>query len=119
MGNTELSNSVAYKEIEKMTKEELEKENTQLKAVWDSFIKKEEDWDKERHAWMQERFDFKNKITGLEMLIEKMKNFIFGELPLCYYCPLNETCIKEEGICPYAQISEEEQKKMLMDWLDK
>ena len=89
-----------------MTKEELKKENAQLKAIWDSFIKKEEDWDKERHAWMQERFDFKNKITGLEKLIEKMKN--------CRNCDKEYTNNPDCKDCKYSRKYDGKQDKWEM-----
>lgn len=49
--------------------------------------------------------------------IEKMKNIIYEEVDFCTYCPLTHECRNDEGTCPYANATEEEQKKMLTDWI--
>lgn len=52
----------------------------------------------------------------LKAQIEKMKNIIYEEVDFCSYCPLKE-CKNDEGACPYEYLSEEEQKKILVEWI--
>lgn len=49
--------------------------------------------------------------------IEKMKSFIHSEIDFCMYCPLTNECRNDEGTCPYAYATEEEQKNLLMDFI--
>ena len=55
----------------------------------------------------------------LKAQIEKMKNFIFEEVDFCSYCPLTNECENNEVTCPYAYATEEEQKKILAEWIIK
>ena len=55
----------------------------------------------------------------LKAQIEKMKSFIHSEIDFCVYCPLTNECRNEEGTCPYAYATEEEQKNLLMDFIQK
>lgn len=57
----------------------------------------------------------KNK--ELKAQIEKMKFFIHSNIDFCTYCPLTNECRNDEGTCPYAYATEEEQKNLLMDFI--
>ena len=61
--------------------------------------------------------DLEKENAELKEQIEKMKNIIYEEVDFCTYCPLTHECRNEEGTCPYANATEEEQKKMLPDWI--
>ena len=88
---------------------DLEKENAELKEYAEKLSEQHADeWQKQQEV-----------ITELKAQIEKMKNFIFEEIDFCFYCPLTDTCINNEGTCPYANITEEEQKKLLSKWISK
>ncbi|MCQ2086507.1 MAG: hypothetical protein MJZ37_00325 [Bacilli bacterium] len=63
--------------------------------------------------------ELKTKVTELEKQIEKMKSFIHSEIDFCVYCPLTDECVNDEGACPYAYSTEEEQKNLLMDFINK
>lgn len=70
--------------------------------------------------------DYVDKIAELEkengqlkQQIEKMKSFIYSEIDFCMYCPLTKDCKNDEGTCPFANITEEEQKNLLSDWITK
>lgn len=58
-------------------------------------------------------------ILQLNDQIEKMKCFIHSEIDFCMYCPLTNECKNDEGTCPYAYATEEEQKNLLMDFISK
>lgn len=58
-------------------------------------------------------------ISYLESQIEKMKSFIHSEIDFCIYCPLTNGCENNEGTCPYACATEEEQKNLLLDFINK
>ena len=48
-----------------------------------------------------------------------MKSFIYSEIDFCSYCPLTNECENENGTCPYAYATEEEQKNLLIDYINK
>lgn len=75
---------------------DLEKENEHLKAIWDSYTEKEEDWDKERHVWMQERFDFRKKIAELEMDNERLTSRL-KSVNNCNFCSCKDCNVES---CP-------------------
>lgn len=61
----------------------------------------------------------KLEILELKAQNEKMKNLIFENIDYCFYCPLTDTCRNDAGICLYANITEEEQKNLLSEWITK
>lgn len=63
--------------------------------------------------------NYVNKVAELKMQIEKLKCFIHSEIDFCMYCPLTNECENDEGTCPYAYATEEEQKNFLMDFIKK
>lgn len=71
-------------------------------------------------------YNLTEKVTNLEKenakqkeQIEKMKSFIHSEIDFCMYCPVTNECENSEGTCPYACVTEEEQKNLLMDFIQK
>ena len=58
-------------------------------------------------------------IAELKEQIEKMKAYLHSKMDFCTYCPLTNECENEEGTCPYAYATEEEQKNLLMDFIQK
>lgn len=88
---------------------ELEKENAELKEKIEDFRKFVETLS-ENHE---------NEIEQYKARIEKMKSFIHSEIDFCVYCPLTNECKNEEGTCPYACATEDEQKNLLMEFIQK
>lgn len=85
--------------------ERIEKENEGLKAFESHCDEIEED----------AKFIAKEN-AELKSQIEKMKNVIYEKINFCSFCPLKE-CKNAEGTCPYLHLSEEEEKKILTDWI--
>ena len=90
---------------------QLEKENAELK--------KQEEILLDRILTLQKtNGSLTDKINVLESQIKKIKNIIYEEIDFCSYCPLKD-CRNDEGICPCANISKEEQEEMLIEWITK
>jgi len=64
-------------------------------------------------------FGLEKENEELKKQLEKMKCFIHSEIDFCMYCPLTNECENSEGTCPYAYATEEEQKNLLIDFIQK
>lgn len=109
--------------------EELQKENEELKAFESHWEEIEEDAKviAKENEELKEQIDqlsndnhvLKTSFITQQEQIEKMKSFIHSEINFCMYCPLTNECVNDEGTCPYAYATEEEQKNLLMDFIQK
>lgn len=108
-------------EAEEYARYWIEKDRITFRCDLDKMTQAYLDGRAEERKVIKEEYKFLDLGLYLETMDEneKMKNFIYEEIDFCSYCPQTESCKNDEGTCPYAGISKEEQKKMLMDWIKK
>ena len=58
-----------------------------------------------------------NRIEGLESQIEKLIDFVLLKTECCDVCPIDDTCINDEGTCPYAGILSKGEEAVTREWL--
>jgi len=58
-----------------------------------------------------------NKIAELEAQIEKLIDFVLSKTECCDVCPITDTCINDEGTCPYAGILSKGEEAVTREWL--
>ena len=93
-----------------MTKEDLEKENAELKT----------DNDARRYAMaMSEKVEkqLRKENAELQEQIEKLIDFVLSKTECCDICPITDTCINSEGTCPYAGILSKGEEAVTREWL--
>lgn len=104
---------------------ELEKENAELREQISTLLSCSNCPDNKGGYVCEKEYNDKclaQKIQYIKELkeeIEKMKSFIHSEIDFCMYCPLTKDCKNDEGTCPYACATREEQKNLLMDFIRK
>jgi chromosome segregation ATPase len=61
--------------------------------------------------------EYSAKLKELEAQIEKLINFILSKTECCDVCPITDTCINDEGTCPYAGILAKDEEEVTREWL--
>ncbi|MCR5284880.1 MAG: hypothetical protein K6D95_04725 [Treponema sp.] len=54
----------------------------------------------------------------LQRKYKKLLDFATERTECCDVCPLTDTCINEEGTCPYAGILKENEEKVTREWIE-
>ena len=117
-----------------MTKEELEKEaeewlcNNLHSASEEDFIKAmvdiAEPKEKRIAELEKEKCELLGIIQGKDKVIKELQDKLNELLELtlsyvecCDVCPETKTCHNSEGVCPYAEILQQDEDKVTQDWL--
>ena len=57
------------------------------------------------------------EIADLKVQIEKLIDFVLSKTECCDVCPITDTCINDEGTCPYAGILSKGEEAVTREWL--
>ena len=61
--------------------------------------------------------NMEKRIAELESQIEKLISCFLSKTECCDVCPITDTCINSEGVCPYAGILAKGEEEVTREWL--
>lgn len=68
-------------------------------------------------ALQKQNGELTDKVRGLEAQFEKLINFASSKIVCCDVCPITDTCINSEVVCPYAGILAMGEEGVTREWL--
>ena len=101
---------ILWKAVEELeeTKEQQE-ENKELNIKIDRLESACNAYNYSQRTYQEEIKELKNKL-------EKLIDFVVSRIECCDVCPITDTCINSEGICPYAGILDKGEE-VIREWL--
>ena len=69
------------------------------------------------NAYNYSQRTYQEEIKELKNKLEKLIDFVVSRIECCDVCPITDTCINSEGICPYAGILDKGEEEVIREWL--
>lgn len=92
------------------TTKELQEENKELNIKIDRL-------ESACNAYNYSQQSYQEEIKELKRQLEKLIDFVLSKTECCGVCPITDTCINEEGTCPYAGILAKCEEEVTREWL--